>query len=267
MSKDDLSGFLDLPASTLGALAASLRSGPLKFSISPQAIQPLTGHTKAPAFSAALLRLLDNGCPPATIADFCDAMASARTRIDASDAATSLALSGPPVHGTPVSDTATMVSSLFREARARVTVASFVFVNARDHLEPLASRHDEDPAFHVRFIVDLTHLRRSPSEPLSITSSRFRKQFLSDHWAGNRPPEFWHDPRGFSPSPDSPPGVMHAKAVMIDTTAALITSANFTAAAQTRNIEAGVIIRNPVVVDRLVRYFDGLVTGGQLKQV
>jgi phosphatidylserine/phosphatidylglycerophosphate/cardiolipin synthase-like enzyme len=41
------------------------------------------------------------------------------------------------------------------------------------------------------------------------------------------------------------------------------TTANFTAAAQTRNIEAGVIIRNPAIVDRLVRYFDGVVTGGQ----
>ena len=60
---------------------------------------------------------------------------------------------------------------------------------------------------------------------------------------------------------------MHAKVVIIDDTAALITSANFTAAAQTRNIEAGLLLRNSPHVARLLNYFDGLIQWGWLRRV
>jgi len=57
---------------------------------------------------------------------------------------------------------------------------------------------------------------------------------------------------------------LHAKCVVIDRRVALITSANFTEAAQQRNIEAGVIVRYPLFVERLVGYFEGLKESKQL---
>ena len=61
---------------------------------------------------------------------------------------------------------------------------------------------------------------------------------------------------------------MHAKVVVVDqTTAALVTSANFTSAAQLRNVEAGVLLRHPRHVSRLYNYFDGLISQGFLKPV
>lgn len=62
-------------------------------------------------------------------------------------------------------------------------------------------------------------------------------------------------------------GVMHAKVVLIDETAALVTSANFTAAAQSRNIEAGLLLRNSQHIVRLRSYFDCLIETGILKPV
>ncbi len=201
------------------------------------------------------------------MAGMCEAMAEARDRIDVSEALTSVALSGPEVTGSPVVDTATMVAALFTEARERVVIASYVFVKAREYLAPIAAKHDAMPGFQVRFLVDLTHQRKGPDEPMTLVAARFRHRFLQEHWAGKRPPEIWHDARRFRAESDLPTGVMHAKTVIVDTSAALITSANFTAAAQSCNIEAGVIIRIPHLVGRLARYFEGLVTEGHLQPI
>ena len=49
-----------------------------------------------------------------------------------------------------------------------------------------------------------------------------------------------------------------AVCLIVDGTVAFVTSANFTEAAQERNIEAGVIIRDPTFVQRLSCYLEGL---------
>jgi phosphatidylserine/phosphatidylglycerophosphate/cardiolipin synthase-like enzyme len=51
----------------------------------------------------------------------------------------------------------------------------------------------------------------------------------------------------------------------VDRKAALITSANFTEAAQQRNIEVGIVVRQPWLIDRLADYFDRLIVSGQFK--
>ena len=52
---------------------------------------------------------------------------------------------------------------------------------------------------------------------------------------------------------DYEPSSLHPKCVVIDEGKALVTSANFTEAAQIRNIEAGVFIRDPGFACSLVR--------------
>lgn len=84
---------------------------------------------------------------------------------------------------------------------------------------------------------------------------------------GTRQPEFWHDPRVFGDGDRKTGGVMHAKVVIIDAAAALVTSANFTEAAQSRNIEAGVVVRLPYQITSLRSYFEGLIKCGDLKAI
>ena len=57
---------------------------------------------------------------------------------------------------------------------------------------------------------------------------------------------------------------MHAKTVVVDRKVAFVTSANFTGAAQGRNIEAGVLLRQPSLAARLHGYFEGLIVTGVL---
>jgi phosphatidylserine/phosphatidylglycerophosphate/cardiolipin synthase-like enzyme len=156
---------------------------------------------------------------------------------------------------------------MFEEAREDVIVTSYVFYEARELLAPLAARCNANPDFRARFIVDLSHQRKHRDEPLPVVANRFRREFLEQFWSGTRAPEFWHDPRVFETEGRRETGVMHAKTVVIDNTAALITSANFTEAEQGRNIEAGVTLRHVHQVERLRKYFERLMTSGHLRQV
>jgi phosphatidylserine/phosphatidylglycerophosphate/cardiolipin synthase-like enzyme len=55
--------------------------------------------------------------------------------------------------------------------------------------------------------------------------------------------------------------------VVVDRSRALVTSANFTDAAQKRNIEAGVDLRHKPTAERIADYFRGLIATGQLTLV
>ncbi|MES2476447.1 MAG: DISARM system phospholipase D-like protein DrmC [Verrucomicrobiota bacterium] len=260
---NDLSRLLDFPASTLLELGTALQGGSLRYGISPGLLATFAGK-RATELATLLQAILNDGCSSAALGNMCLALHNAKARMESSDNALYLALSGPDVPGTPAVSTPTVVRALFEEAKQDVIVASYVFSQCRELLAPLAGRMDADPKFKVRFIVDLSHQRRHSTEPLPVVANRFKVNFLRELWSGNRAPEFWHDPRVFKEKDRKKAGVMHAKVVIIDSQVALVTSANFTEAAQSRNIEAGIILRQENQVDRLRSYFEGLIKMGDL---
>jgi phosphatidylserine/phosphatidylglycerophosphate/cardiolipin synthase-like enzyme len=60
---------------------------------------------------------------------------------------------------------------------------------------------------------------------------------------------------------------LHAKCVIVDRREALITSANFTDAARNRNIEVGLCLRQPDMVNRLAVYFEALIAKNVLMKI
>ena len=60
---------------------------------------------------------------------------------------------------------------------------------------------------------------------------------------------------------------MHAKCIVVDGVQLFISSANFTEAAQNRNLEVGLLIRSAPLAESLARYFDTLVAQGLLLPV
>lgn len=64
-----------------------------------------------------------------------------------------------------------------------------------------------------------------------------------------------------------PRACLHAKCVVVDGTTSLVISANFTEAAQERNIEAGVLLRSASFATSLTAQFDALVQRGALKKL
>lgn len=253
-----LSKLLDLPHETLGTLAEALHSGPLRKSTSSGLLsQYVGGH--ADWVAAVLNNLRTEGCSPSVIAEMCKALQEAKRRELAATRDLFLVLSGPDVPGVPVVDTSTVARSLFVEARYEVLVCSYVIYSIPEFFDPLAEKMGKDSGFRVRFIVDISHERQHAAEPLPIVAGRFRKRFLSTCWKSDTPPELLHDPRPFLA--DEPyPGLQHAKIIVADRSAALVTSANFTQAAHSRNIEAGFLCRERHQVERIADYFEALIT-------
>jgi len=60
---------------------------------------------------------------------------------------------------------------------------------------------------------------------------------------------------------------LHAKCVAVDRQHAYVSSANFTEAAQERNIEVGLLVRSPRLAAQLTNHFDRLLEAGFLKEV
>lgn len=62
-------------------------------------------------------------------------------------------------------------------------------------------------------------------------------------------------------------GLQHSKVVIVDSALALVTSANFSDAAAHRNLEAGVLIRDPLFASKLRQRFTSLHKSGSLKDL
>lgn len=260
-----MSALLALPAPTLTELGRALSHGTLRHGHSPQSLLPFVGE-RAQVIHEALRHLTDSGFTHATAGILCEGLGRALSERDAAERCIQLVLSGPEVAGTPVMDTQTTVLSLFEEASEEVLVTSYVFHEAAGIFKALAEKADAHPGFKVTFVVDLTHRRETTNQPLALLAQSFAADFRKRHWPGQRQPEIWHDPRQFDSTP-SGGGILHAKTIVIDRKVAFITSANFTGAAQTRNIEAGLLLRQPRLAARLHGYFDGLMGTGVLRRV
>ncbi len=262
---DAVSVLLGLPAATLSELGRALSSGSLSHGFSRQSLQPFVGNL-APDIERALnsLRTPDFGLSAAGL--LCESLARALAERDAAERRIQLVLSGPEVAGVPVVDTRTTVLSLFEEATAEVLISSYVFHEAAEFFRTLAGKHDALPDFRVCFFVDISHRRIFQTQPVSLVTQAFAAEFSKKHWPGQRMPELWHDPRAFA-SGAAGSGVLHAKVVIVDQKVAFITSANFTGAAQTRNIEAGVLIRQPRIAASLHSYFLGLIASRHMCQI
>ena len=77
------------------------------------------------------------------------------------------------------------------------------------------------------------------------------------HWPDDlRLPEVWYCPT-----------TLHAKCVVVDGRWVFVTSANFTEAAQERNIEVGLLSRSAALAARVAGHFESLDAAGALVRV
>ena len=91
--------------------------------------------------------------------------------------------------------------------------------------------------------------------------------FFKKDWPENgRAPEVFYDPRSLEFDPATRAS-LHAKCIVIDRRIAFVTSANFTEAAQLRNIEVGVLVNSVAFAIRLDEHFASLVEEKRLLEV
>jgi hypothetical protein len=253
-----------LATTSLRDFAAICRQRPGTNPPSTNSLNQLVGTELGLQLAECVRGLLDQGWRTEQVAAVAEVLADERQNADPSAVGYDLVLSGPEAVGVPTRDTAAVMHALLAEATEEVLLVGYAIHNARQIFEPLARRMALEPTLRVWCCLDI----RRPFNDTSLADGlvrRFARDFVTHHWSWEPKPEVYYDPRSLE-IPGAHRSSLHAKCVVVDRRAALVTSANFTDAAQERNIECGVIMRHRPIVERLHRYFTALCESKQLRQ-
>jgi hypothetical protein len=247
----------------LTALAAAIRSGRLTPPFTPVSVRRYCATPQAPAAAAQLQQLYEEGMQSPHLTLLIEVIVRTRRGQPQEADLVDLVWTGPEAPGTAIRETGVVVRELFGRAETDVLVAGFAIYQGREVFKRLAERMSERPCLRVRFFLDV---HREPGDTLLAEEvlRRFALKFQTHEWPGGRLPEVYYDPRSLNLEV-AKRSSLHAKFIVVDRQVAFVTSANFTEAAQTRNIEVGALIRCERFADRLAKHFMTLVDAGVLE--
>jgi phosphatidylserine/phosphatidylglycerophosphate/cardiolipin synthase-like enzyme len=157
---------------------------------------------------------------------------------------------------------------LFSNAKKSVLISSFAIdkgEKARKLFQVLAEGMDANPELYVQMFLNIQRPHNSKVAE-SILLREFADTFRRDIWIGKRLPEVFYDSRSLTVDVKQKSS-LHAKCIVVDEEFVLITSANFTEAAQERNIEAGVLLTESATAQALRLQFDSLVSHKILRPI
>ncbi len=260
-----------ISTATLGALASALERGVLVAPFGMMAmgrVVPAAEHGDA----VRLLQVLQaSGMDERGLAAALRVAEAARRAVEQRPTPT-LVWSDLDIAGSR--DTGVVCNELFRNAERSVLLSTYNLGHkAKDGeekgnpvLRPLAARMAERSTLEVRLFVNLRRLEQWVQASEREVEDAFVAWFRREIWPWERVPEVYYDPRSLAGGNDET-SCLHAKCVVVDEVRAFVTSANLTQAAQSRNIEAGVLLEDPVFAKALRRQFESLINRGYVKRL
>lgn len=237
-------------------LAELLDAGLLTPPISVLALRDHVQEAHAPPLAQCFGELARRSMQPQHIALLLRAFAAGARPIEDASPRVEIVVSGPDA-SSGARDTGVVTRQLFRRARERVLAVGFAIHQGKSVFKVLADRLDNDDAFEAILCIDVRRQPGTTTVDRDIVR-RFASDFVRDEWPGKRLPRVYYDPRSLDTSARTV-SAMHAKCIVIDGQEALVTSANFTEAAQERNIELGLLVNAPGVAGRIEAHFLSLV--------
>lgn len=242
-------GLSALSLATLRALTDATERGTLSCPISP------TGISSA-GFAVqreVLLRALADLDRTAVLAVLRAVIAE---RIHQRASNLELVWTGPLTPQAANRDTGVVMRQLFTRAEHDVLIGGFRFDAGADLFEPL-HRAMVERGVTTTIFLDIEGNAATHAGGPAYAQARIG-EFLEKNWPFGEPhPAIYYDPRTAAPGP--PWVSLHAKCVVVDARWSLVTSANFTDRAQTRNIELGVLIEDEAFGTKLVAQWRVLV--------
>lgn len=253
-----------LSGDTLRLLARELRSGRLVPPYRALALQRWLDAERSQRAAAGLSDLQAQAFVPAQMAVLLGALADERDQAELNiERCVQIVATGPDDPAGERRDTSAVVQSMFASATESVYVAGFAIYQGREVFQVLADRMEQLPNLAVRMFVNIGRTQNDTSREGDIVQ-RFRQRFQTQEWpSGKRLPQLFYDGRALVT--DGPKRAsFHAKAVVVDHRHLFVTSANFTEAAQERNIEIGVCLHSSPLALKLETFLDGLVSSQKL---
>jgi phosphatidylserine/phosphatidylglycerophosphate/cardiolipin synthase-like enzyme len=254
----------DLAYGNLGQLAEAIEAGRL--------VPPFTGFSvgrhvpaeRCDQVTKELTHLYESGMQMPHLAYLLRTLAEEKLAIQNANRNVQLVWSGPEVPGAQTRDTGVLVEELFRAAEQNVLVAGFAVAQGKRIFKTLSDRMSDLPDLQVRMFLNVSRPHRD-STPEAELLKRFADKFCREEWPGTRLPDIYYDRRALAIN-HAQRASLHAKCIVIDQRKTFVTSANFTEAAQLRNIEAGVLVTDSNFARSLIGQFEALIGNGLLCQ-
>lgn len=247
-----IDALLDIPSYVRARLASALESGLLAPPGSAMAVRASVGAGYEEPILEVLREWEHLGISAAAGAAWLKSLRLAASRVPAPD----FVWTGPQVAGLHARDTRQVYEELLGTAERSIWASTYVFSDGPRAFATLAERMDAVPGLDVTLLLNIER-RRGDTTAADSLVRRFADEFWGREWPGTARPKVYYDPR--SVETGSPGGVLHAKAVVADEESVFITSANLTAAAQDRNIELGLVVRDRALATTTVTHFRTLI--------
>ncbi|TAE92053.1 MAG: hypothetical protein EAZ81_04150 [Verrucomicrobia bacterium] len=251
--------FVRLPLSNLESLRTGFISGSLKYDITKNALTgagaPINDVDELVGFIST------RGYSHETLAAMIEAIIETRRHaIDVSLSQT-LVVTGPTTSQPENLKTGARFIQVVEHAKRELMLATFALYQGDRILEPIHTAMSNNPNLEVTLILNIPRKygdRTSSEEIIDAARQEFAK-----NWPWPQLPKVWYFPESLNLN-SSDRASMHAKFVIADEERCFITSANFTEAAQKKNIEVGVELSNSLEPKVLSQYFKRLMCEGRL---
>ncbi len=255
---------LALSESDIRSVAAALRTGRLCAPFSSTSVGRIVSGHVTDEVTSELQSLAELDFGPTQIATLIDFLLADRQSHRIPEEVINVVTSGPEEGSVANRDTSVVVREMFANAKKSVLVVGYAVYQGQQVFRALAERMDELPSLNVRMFLDIQR-PIGDSTVSDIVIRRFLNRFKTQEWpAGKRLPDLFYDPRSLQID-SKQRSCLHAKCIVIDHSVAFISSANFTEAAQERNIEVGLLVQSCVVSQHLTTHFRKLLEAGLLQ--
>lgn len=246
---------LNLSDRDMQELVTALRSGRLSPPFSVVTLQRFLPGPLPPALVESFRCLGDEGFTAGQIATTLDLLRVDRRQRPRLDEIVQLVTTGPDVVGSDHRDTSVVVRDLFASAIRSVLVAGYAVYQGQRVFQALADRMKELPDLQVHLFLDVQRGHSDTTLSAELIR-RFSERFVRTQWPADRPlPNVFYDPRSLDPD-QRQRASLHAKCVVVDDREVFVSSANFTEAAQQRNIELGLLLRSESTAATIKTFFE-----------
>lgn len=249
---------LSLAPTELNALAASIRSGRVTLPCSAHSLQRIVGTEEGGSISRRLEALASLGMSVEAMSACLELVALSVASRPPLEDLVDLVTTGPEAGGVANRSTAAVVSDLFRNAQRSVLIAGYAIYQGQKVFQSLAERMGQHSDLQVRMFLDVPRVHGDTSS-IRTQIARFVRTFKTSQWPKEAPMPYVYCCEQIMETQAGKPGSLHAKCIVVDNEHVFVSSANFTQAAQSRNIEVGLLVRSVVLSERLTRFFEALV--------
>lgn len=255
-------------------LANSIISGEMMFGWNPTSVAKIVGSDEAKAICLELDAVEKAGFSKAQVGQLVMTAYDGRKAEIEAERQFELIFSGPQIEGARAAGTLQEFDRVVSSAEKELLVVTHSIYKAEEILNSLALRK----AAGIKVTLCLNVSRNSQQnrgKKLSTIFDETRAEIINAWGKASEHPDVYYYPVSLWKDDDvgipdvvakARTGlgkwefpVLHTKCIVADRRLALVTSANLSDSAQKRNLELGVLIKNPSYASKICNYFDGAI--------